>query len=42
MSTLIESSTEKFDPNLSINLQKLDDKKNKIYIKSYEDAKKYG
>lgn len=39
---LIESATEKIDPNLSINLQKLEDNKIKIYTKAFEDAKKYG
>lgn len=42
MTKVIEGATEKIDPNLSINLQKLEDNKNKICTKAFEDAKKYG
>lgn len=38
---LIEGATEKIDPNLSVKLQQLEDKKNNIYTKVYDDAKKY-
>ncbi|XP_050436383.1 MICOS complex subunit Mic60-like [Adelges cooleyi] len=38
---LIENSTEKIDPNLNDKLQKLEAKKNQVYTKAYQDAKKY-
>lgn len=38
---LIESTTETIDPNLNVKLQNLEDKKNKIYTKTYDDARKF-
>ncbi|VVC27906.1 Hypothetical protein CINCED_3A010541 [Cinara cedri] len=42
MFNLIESATKKIDPNFNISLQKLEDRKNEIYTKAFEDFKKYG
>lgn len=36
---LIENASEKIDPNLSVKLQQLEDKKNEIYLRAYENAK---
>ncbi|XP_026811516.1 MICOS complex subunit Mic60-like [Rhopalosiphum maidis] len=38
---LINNTTENIDPNLSVKLQILEDKKNKIYNNAYENANKY-
>lgn len=36
---LIENASQKIDPNLSVKLQQLEDKKNEIYLRAYENAK---
>jgi len=38
---LVNNTTENIDPNLSVKLQILEDKKNKIYNNAYENANKY-
>lgn len=38
---LVESSSEIIDPNLSVKLQQLEDKKNAVFTKAYEDGQKY-
>lgn len=38
---LIDNNTENIDPNLSVKLLILEDKKNDVYNNAYEDANKY-